>query len=335
MRLVLRADGGGLRGSGHVMRALALAEVWRAGGGAVRLASCALPPALAARAAALGVGIVDLAAAPGSAEDADATRAAAAGAAALAIDGYVFDSAYLDRLDGAAPVLVIDDAAALPRYRARWILNQNAHAAAALYDGRAPGAVLLLGGAYALLRGEFVDLPRPDRRSGLFATFGGVDPHGASLRFLDAFEAAGLSASAGIAIGAANPQAHAIARRALDCGVVPLHDVRDMGRRLAAAALVVTAGGSTLWEGCAAGAPMLVVSVIAEEALGAAALDALGGCRHLGRLSDVTTQNWAAALRSAWADDALRAALSARAGLIADGRGAERVARLLAAETSR
>jgi len=335
-RLVLRADAGGARGSGHVMRCLALAEAWRAAGGEALLASAELPEALEARARGLGVDVRRIAADSGSNADGECARALAAGAAALVVDGYGFSPDYFDLVAGAAPVLAIDDSGAAPRYAARWILNQNAHAVSTLYAAKAPGAELLLGGAYALLRGEFSELAVNGPRAGLFATFGGVDPHGASFRFLEALALAPGGLDAHLAIGPANPQAEELAVRAVDAGAVPLRSPSDMAARLNGAALVVTAGGSTLWEGCAAGAPMLVMSVIREEEMSASALAARGGCRYVGPLDSLDARRLADEMADLWQDAPARATLGAAARTVVDGEGAARVAAaILGAETGR
>jgi len=323
-RLVLRADAGGLRGSGHVMRCLALAEAWIGRGGEAALVAAGLPSGLAARARAIGVVCNEISASPGAPEDAAALRAFAAAAAGLVVDGYHFDVAYLDAVAGAAPLLVVDDVAALVRYPAALLLNQNIHADAALYAGRTR-AKLLLGPDFALLRGEFRKvLPTLDR-AGLFATFGGVDPHRASEAFLAAAHDLPQGVGASLAIGGANPRADEIARTAVALGVAIVRDVTDMAARLARAKLVVTAGGSTLWEGCAAGAPMLVLSVVAEEHVSATALAARGACRYLGRLADIAPPAIAAAVAQALGDAPGLHAIGAAARTLVDGFGADRV----------
>lgn len=324
--IALRADAGGLRGSGHVMRCLALARAWIARGGRATLLSAELPEALAARAEAWGVDVRRIAAPAASIEDAAQTAALAADASWLAIDGYDFSTAFLAAA-GPTRRVVIDDVAALDAYPVDVVINQNAHASAAAYARSAPGARLLLGGRYALLRPEFAAPPTRER-AGIFATFGGVDPHGASETFLAA--CAGR-ADVSLAIGAANARADALAAEASRCGVAAHRDVKDMAAAFAGAALVVTAGGSTLWEACACAAPMIVISVIPEEAASAQALAAQGGCVYLGPLDRMSPRLIGEAIDALMRDDARRAALGAAARAMVDGRGADRVAAALMA----
>jgi len=327
--LMLRADAGGMRGSGHVMRCLALARAWIGAGGRATLLSAGIPPALAQRAAGWGVAVRAIEAETASPADAQATAALAKGAACLVVDGYDFTVDYLRAVRGSAALLcVIDDVAALDAYPCDAIVNQNAHADPVAYAGKAEGAQLLLGGRYALLRPEFA-VPPSVARTGVFATFGGVDPHGASAVFL---AACGLLRDRGpmsLAIGAANPHADDLALAALRSGVAALRDVRDMAAAFAGAEIVVTAGGSTLWEACACAAPMVVLAVTAEEAASAEALAARGGCLYLGPLAQVTPAAIAAAVEGLARDPERRAALGAAARAVVDGRGADRVARVL------
>ena len=94
-RLVIRAHGGPVAGAGHVMRCLALAEAWHERGGRVSFAAGADLGPLEERLASTGE-LVRIAAEAGSAADIEATRdlALRAEAAAIAVDGYVFDEAF-------------------------------------------------------------------------------------------------------------------------------------------------------------------------------------------------------------------------------------------------
>ena len=83
------------------------------------------------------------------------------GADWVVVDGYHLGSDYQRALkEGGARVLVIDDHAHLDRYHADVLLNQNLGAPD--YRDRAPGARLLIGPHYALLRREFRDVPARD-----------------------------------------------------------------------------------------------------------------------------------------------------------------------------
>src|SRR6185503_14250607 len=155
--LVVRADASAWGGTGHFMRALALAQGWLDRGGRVRWAYAEAPEPLLARLRAEGIDAAAVPAEPGSPDDARHLAGLLAGEpdARAAIDGMAFDPLYLRALGGtAARVLLVDDGAALPDYPVALVLNQNAHADRAEYPADA-GARFLLGLDYVLLRREF------------------------------------------------------------------------------------------------------------------------------------------------------------------------------------
>ncbi|MFI5254873.1 MAG: UDP-2,4-diacetamido-2,4,6-trideoxy-beta-L-altropyranose hydrolase, partial [Candidatus Limnocylindrales bacterium] len=187
-RLFVRADASTASGTGHLMRALALAQAWLDSGGSATWLVAAAPDALLARIAAEGVPIEWIDAPSGGAADAATLRRLllADPMAVGVVDGNVFDAEYLGRLAGAGGrVMAIDDLAALAAYPAGLVLNQNAHADRSSYPADAT-CRFLLGTSYVLLRREF--RPEPPERSippyagRLLVTFGGADPTGMTAR---------------------------------------------------------------------------------------------------------------------------------------------------------
>ena len=85
------------------------------------------------------------------------------------MDSYALGRAWQERVRPAAPLLVWDDFGASETFCADLILNQNAHADAATYTGRAKDAALLMGTGYGRARREFAPYgafrgrPRPSR----------------------------------------------------------------------------------------------------------------------------------------------------------------------------
>ena len=102
--LVIRADAGRVTGSGHLMRCLALAQVWRERGGKAVFLASPLTEGVERRMADEGFTVEKLPVAVGSAEDARWTRAQAVrrDAAWIVLDGYAFDTEYQLALGGAA-----------------------------------------------------------------------------------------------------------------------------------------------------------------------------------------------------------------------------------------
>src|SRR5262245_44166362 len=158
MRCLIRADVGCRMGTGHVMRCLALTQAWRETGGAVTFRTTCTVPGLLARLAEGGAEVEVAGEEPGSPEDADRTREAAArlGAGWLALGGDHLSGDFQRRARGdGARLLALDDYGHVEHYWADLVLNQNLHAGPELYADRAPHTRLLLGTRFALLRREF------------------------------------------------------------------------------------------------------------------------------------------------------------------------------------
>src|SRR5689334_6919590 len=108
--LLARADAGARVGLGHLMRTLALAEAWAAQGGrAVFMTDTS--PAVQKIVGARGFELMASRGECGSADDLAATRAAVeqTGADWVVVDGYRFDTAYLESLADLVPLVALDD----------------------------------------------------------------------------------------------------------------------------------------------------------------------------------------------------------------------------------
>jgi UDP-2,4-diacetamido-2,4,6-trideoxy-beta-L-altropyranose hydrolase len=199
----------------------------------------------------------------------------------IIVDGYGFDTAYQRALRGANRVVcVIDDLASAP-IAADVVLNGNFYGAELAYD--APGAKMLVGPSYALVREEIVfarheltprgaaDPPR------VFVTMGGADPTAetekiiASLASLPPIEVR-------VAVGSANPRREEIERaaRASSHRVEVLFDVRDMGAQMAWCDVAVSAAGGTCLELACVGVAAVVMPVADNQRLVADAVARLG-----------------------------------------------------------
>lgn len=348
MRVEIRTDASPALGSGHVMRCLALADALAARGASVRFLTRELPAHLAGLLARHGHAHVTLElAAPGEGEeapqaawpvarqeqDARATQAALAGDSPdwLVVDHYGLDARWEIALKASAKRLfAIDD---LTRAHAcDLLLDANHHVGArARYAQAAPGARLLLGPSYLLLRPEFAQARRavavrsgPVRR--LLVFLGGMDAGNATGRVLQAI---GLlrdpPPELDVVVGAAHPalaeiQAFCAARPQFRCHV----QTQDMAGLLAAADAAVGAGGGASWERCCLGVPTLAlalaenqVAVLAEAAAAGLVLLPDGGLPGPERI--------AVHLEALLHNEALRRRLSATGMATVDGRGTARV----------
>jgi UDP-2,4-diacetamido-2,4,6-trideoxy-beta-L-altropyranose hydrolase len=332
--LLLRADAGGLLGSGHVMRVIALGQAWVDAGGPCILAAAELPEGLAARARSERSFLVEhLDTPPWSPADASALAALGRrfGAKAAVIDSYKFDPPYLAAIEAAGlKAVAIDDLGAQGAYPCSLLVNPNITGRETLYIGKAHGVPMLLGPRFVMLRREFAQhraserlIPTQARR--LLVTFGGVDPKGASLTALDAL-ARLPDITAQLIIGAANARGDEIAAKAAGVSnVTVVRDARDVAERMMAQEMLLSGGGTTVWEAAALGAPMMLVASAPEEEIAAARLARGGLCQFLGPAEQLTAEGLAEAIWAFAEDMAARAQSSVLGRELVDGYGAERV----------
>jgi UDP-2,4-diacetamido-2,4,6-trideoxy-beta-L-altropyranose hydrolase len=337
--LVLRADADAERGTGHVMRCLALAQAWQSRGGkAVFITRCD-SAALRERIVISGSDLISLPRAGSVRADIEATLAqlSTRKAAFLALDGYDIDVEQQEIFRAAGHLLlVIDDTAHLGCYEADILLNQNLGAAKLTYRCSS-GTTLLLGPHYALLRREFLswrDRTRavPDIATKILVTLGGSDPSNYTAQVIDALLRLGTPGlEARVVVGFANRHLPELTRRAETLGPKTqlLTHVSDMAELMVWADLAVVATGSTCWELACLGLPALGVIVAENQRRIAEELHALEIIENLGWHNEVSVKSLAAAIGSLQSSCSRRLRMSERGRALIDGRGAERVAQAL------
>ncbi len=337
--IVLRTVAGLDAGLGHLTRCLSLAQA---------LASQGAKPVFAMSAADAGVrAMVDeagmeLAHIPGDLDPRSDLEALAGltrtrGAAAVVLDGYRFDQAYLDALSQAVFCLYLDDLGEFPP-ASHLVLNQNPAARPQDYPPR-PGQRLLLGLRYALLRPAFARLraERPRHTSetatNLLVTFGGADPNALCARALEALNrcrrryvikvvAGGLPAPLAAARDAAGHSPHQVL----------VHErVADMAQLMAWADMALCGSGVTGYEMCCLGLPMVVLTPVDNQMAVSRGMERAGLIRHLGWWERVGSEEMADAVDEVAAAREERKRLSAAGQAAVDGLGAQRVAQILLA----
>jgi len=241
--LLLRADAGTRTGTGHVMRSLALADVWRAAGRRTIFVSHCPTKKLRDWIRSSGAELVSLQRPHPDPEDLQTTLAllskarsddADAGPPWVALDGYHFDETYQRAIcEAGGRLLVIDDLACLNRFHAHVILNQNAQAEQLDYPCD-PATLLLLGSRYVLLRPEFRrwrDLRRepPQVARKVLVTAGGSDPDNVTRTLIAALKRLDVPEyDAKVVVGAANPHFAAMKGGAETSGA-RFHRARHVG----------------------------------------------------------------------------------------------------------
>jgi RimJ/RimL family protein N-acetyltransferase len=160
---------------------------------------------------------------------------------------------------------------------------------------------------------------------------GGSDPENLTARAIEALGWAGLEdLVTTVVIGGSNPNFAALQNLAGRSGqrIILRRDVSDMAEPMAAADVAISAGGSTCWELCLLGLPMLLIDVADNQTKLVKELDRLGCAIRIGDGS-VTVDNVAEQLNHVVGSEELRQSLSKRSRELVDGNGAARVVSVL------
>jgi UDP-2,4-diacetamido-2,4,6-trideoxy-beta-L-altropyranose hydrolase len=334
--LLVRADADVARGSGHIMRCLALVEAWCARGGLVFFLSRCANGVLQERIQAAGATFLPLL---GDADlETTLTTVTDIKASFVVLDGYDFDLTYQRALRAAGcRLMVIDDTVRLPHYETDILLNQNLGAARLEYVCNADAAVLL-GSEYALLRREFIvwrsrlhTVPETARK--ILVTLGGSDPDNVTLKVIYALrqlEIARLQIR--VIAGPANPHIEELRDAAVTFPgrLELLTSVSEMAPLMAWADLAVSAAGSTCWELACVGLPAVTLVIAQNQRAIAEELGAAGVVFNMGWHEDVFAERIASTVDGLLYSSFRRLRMSQRGRGLVDGRGSERVADVLA-----
>jgi len=232
--------------------------------------------------------------------------------------------------------MVIDDTAHLPRYDADIILNHGLDAQQLAYNC-APDTLFLLGTRFALLRPEFQrwhGMVRhcPEVARKVIVTLGGSDAENTTLKIIEALEQISIpDLEVRIVVGPLNPQLAELqqAMVSLSSRFCLETSVPDIAPLMAWADLAVAAGGTTSWELAFMKVPALIFILADNQAAAAKALDEFGTARCLGHPGDLNREELASAISHLVHDKEARQRMSKRAEVLVDGKGVERVLKVM------
>jgi len=334
--LIVRADASIEMGTGHLMRCLALAQVWQDTGGHVTFLVATETPVLEARLRSEGMEVVHLPAQPGSTDDAIQTAdlARQIGADWVVVDGYHFSGDYQRVIkDYGLHLLFIDDIGHAEHYYADFVMNQNIHAHEGLYKNKEPYTRLLLGTRYVLLRREFLkwrgwkrEIPEVARK--VLVTMGGSDPDNVTLKVIRALQQVDVDGlEAIVVVGGGNPHYEEL-QSAVQDSRFPIRlegNVTNMPDLMAWADVAVSGGGSTCWELAFMGLPLLVLVLAENQERSAVCLTAVNVAVNLGWYAHCTTERIINALQKLWFSPERRHEMSRKGKALTDGKGCVRV----------
>lgn len=184
-------------------------------------------------------------------------------------------------------IFVIDDI-----YRPHYcngLLDQNA-ATNKKYPILNP-ASQFLGPEYALLAKPFYNT-KPRVRKGMvkkvLVFFGGTDPTGETLRFVNLCHQISNSIEFDVIVGKNNPQLDQIRISSLERENIHLHiQTQEMPKLMSKADLYIGAGGSTTWERCYLGLPAICIAIAENQEQIAENLHTSKVHHYLGKYSEI------------------------------------------------
>lgn len=334
MRVAIRTDASAAIGGGHVKRCLALAHALRAAGLEPVLLSRALDEAGPALLASVPFEVRWLAG--DVARDAsDTAQLAGQGLAWLVVDHYGLGAAWHDQAKAllGCRIAVVDDLASRT-LAADLLLDANDPDASTSYRPWLTRPCKVLGGPrYALLSPEYAAAPRyrvrdQVRSIGIF--MGTTDPAGTCLDALTAVrELAGFGGEVEVVCSRVAPR---FAELAQACKRWPatqlIESLPDLADFYARHDLQIGAGGGAAWERCCIGAPTVACAVAPNQMATLPRLQAAGAVRWA--RGERLAVALATEVRDLLEDATGRQALSEAAGRLVDGRGASRVAAVMA-----
>ena len=351
MRVLIRVDGGGSLGVGHVMRSLALAEAAVAAGHDVVVAGHFEGSFVQGQLAAAPVEVVPLPAPaqaprPGGGPDLFLELIQRLGPDVLHVDSYEWQGWPMGSMVPRAMILSNLEDGTFGRRPADVVIDPTLGAEhwprpddGSTMTHLAP--LLLRGSRYVPIRQRVLDARRVVKPIGTIArsvlvVMGGTDPVGLAPAAVRLLARTGLPLDVTvIAVGAPADRARiAAAGSRVSLDVRP--PVDDLPVLMARQHLVVSAAGTSVWELCALGVPMGVVWAVDNQRAGYERVVAAGAALGLGGPElggGGLDEGWqgdgagAGLLRNALTDARVRLGLSVAARKIVDGFGAWRVVR--------
>ena len=337
-RILIRADAGGMIGTGHVMRMIALAQAYLRRGGSVSMASVNCPAKLVERLCCHGIEHHFInAAQPGDPDDAllTAELAKELGVEWLVVDGYHFDYDYQKSVkQSGLSLLCTDDHGYSDRWHCDAILNQNLDANLRMeYKSDMPETKILAGASYCLFREEFLGSKTAKRTWGtiesLLVTLGGSDPENATEATLQLLnQACTRRLKVRVLAGADNSHIESLRSFESHHQIEVVQNTTNMPEQYAWADGIISAGGSTCWEWLYLGLPGAIVTIADNQLPIVQALtESRKAALPLGWFNDSAFGANTKQL-SQWIDAPSEVCDVQVAGHLIDGRGADRVAAL-------
>src|SRR6202521_3767927 len=268
-------------------------------------------------------------------------------------------------VDGDALVIIIDLPGGASAEAVRSLRQRNPRSLVVLMDGTCTGRIeadLVVspierlpdpaswqgfrgqryeGPAYAILDPAFARVPRrvsgEVREPRVLVSMGGSDPYGLTLQALRALDTMpdNMEESFHVTIAIGPAFLHEVELRTWLAGARRQYETRREDSLLdlmVNSDLALVSFGTTVYELAAAGLPAIALSITEDHAQSAEVFAQLGSLMHLGLFSTVSDEQIRSAVRELLNSQQLRLVMAQRGQALVDGKGTERVAKLLVAK---
>lgn len=247
----------------------------------------------------------------------------------IIVDSYYVTTGYLYALRKVAMVVYIDDLAAFS-YPVDCLINYNAYSLEidyqSLYDSNPPK--LILGPKYAPLRKMFIGIKKRYQNikiTDVLVSTGGTDPCHIALSIVES-KPKGFTFH--ILLGAMNADKATIKKLSNDMENIIIHENEsDMRSLILSCDIAVSAAGSTLYEICACGVPVITYIMADNQISGANAFEKMGLAVNIGdmRREKEVAKRVIHAVKDLDNDYNRRIKIGQRMQNLVDGFGAERI----------
>lgn len=330
LHLVIRADGDGAVGSGHVVRSLAVAKEWRRRGWHVTWVTSQMSSRLRHLVEETVDEVVHVHDTRGSPGDVRSLLAHCVPPPAwVLLDGYGFSTAYQEALvQQGHRLAILDDHGRCGPWHAELIVDQNLGAGVDTYAAAPAGTRLLLGPRYALVHASPASAQEvtEERRQGIIITLGASAPPDLVEKVMNT-TAAVMDEAVTVVLTGDQPELEQLQESAQRLGIEVVLELppQEMAARLARARLGVLAGGTTNWEACAAGLPRIIVAWADNQRPVAMTLQEKEVAWAVDPQQDTFSDSLSEALCTLLEDPARLDAMGRAARGCVDGEGARRV----------
>jgi UDP-2,4-diacetamido-2,4,6-trideoxy-beta-L-altropyranose hydrolase len=248
-------------------------------------------------------------------------------------DNYHFTDDYLKYLRQNLRVIVSIDDIAETFFCSDILINQNINATKEIYHGKiSNGTKLFLGPRYAILGSEFCSYHSLEREfdtvKKVLVTLGGVDFENQTLSVLRALDKVEEDFSVTVVLGVSNPHMEELVSFAESSqrAIMVLVNVNNMAELMYNADMAISASGSTSWELCCVGLPIIMMALADNQRNIGERLSEAGISINLGWFNDVTDTMIQESVKSLISDQQLRVSMRERGKTLVDGNGAARIA---------